>query len=265
MTDQTNQANKYDTTNNSGSDGWIHTDSSIPVMTPRRFRQDCRAEGRNALLGHLGIAVLSILAYFAILMALQQITGSLLPTGSGIDYAVMSLLLTFFVNLFSGIYQYGLTCIFVKLQYGHQPRFTDLFLGFRESQDKLLILSAVQAGIYMIAMIPAMICTYYAGNAVGFTLYVLFMIVWGAVVIYGRLIFYPAYYLLLDYPDLSAGEILRRSVRMMKGHKWELFVLELSFLPMWLLAVLSFGIAALWVRPYVQSTLAAYYRKLVHA
>lgn len=89
MTDQTNQANKYDTTNNSGSDGWIHTDSSIPVMTPRRFRQDCRAEGRNALLGHLGIAVLSILAYFAILMALQQITGSLLPTGSGIDLSLI--------------------------------------------------------------------------------------------------------------------------------------------------------------------------------
>ena len=259
---QSGQSDPSGSAGQSSSGGWIHTDSSTPIMTPKRFRQDCRAEGRNALLGHLGVAVGSVLGYFAILMVLQQLTGSLLPTSSGIGYSVMSLLLTFFVNLFSGIYLYGLTCIFVKLQYGQQPRFSDLFLGFRESQNKVLAISLVQAVIYMVAMIPAMICTYFAGDGIGFAVYVLFMIVWAVAVIYGRLLFYPAVYLLLDYPNLSAKEILQRSARLMKGHKKELLVLELSFWPMWLLAVLSLGIASLWVRSYVQSTMAAYYRKL---
>lgn len=39
-----------------------------------------------------------------------------------------------------------------------------------------------------------------------------------------------AFYALLDDPDISALEALNRSKRMMRGHKMELFVLQLSFL-----------------------------------
>ena len=45
-------------------------------------------------------------------------------------------------------------------------------------------------------------------------------------------------YLLADYPDDGAGAAVRRSVEMMRGRKWELFKLYVSFLGWELLGVL---------------------------
>ena len=67
-------------------------------------------------------------------------------------------------------------------------------------------------------------------------------------------------YLLADCPDVKARDALKLSMRMMKGHKGELFVLWLSFIGWGLLSALTCGI--LWifyVSPYMQNTFALYY------
>ncbi len=69
-------------------------------------------------------------------------------------------------------------------------------------------------------------------------------------------------YLLRDYPDLTAREALRTSREMMKGHKWDLFVLQLSFIGWILLAILTAGIGFLWLLPYMQTAEAAFYEDL---
>ena len=66
------------------------------------------------------------------------------------------------------------------------------------------------------------------------------------------------YFLILDFPDKSASDILRASFRIMKGHKGRLFYIELSFLPLLLLGAVSL-IGLLWVIPYMQMTYAAFY------
>ena len=48
----------------------------------------------------------------------------------------------------------------------------------------------------------------------------------------------------------------------MKGHKFELFILQLSFLGWDLLSVLTLGILQLYVAPYKFATLAIYYEQL---
>ena len=50
---------------------------------------------------------------------------------------------------------------------------------------------------------------------------------------------------------------------MMKGHKWNAFVLDLSFLGWQILSVMTFGILGIfYVDSYVQLTGAALYRRL---
>ena len=70
-------------------------------------------------------------------------------------------------------------------------------------------------------------------------------------------------YLLIDKPDLSADETIHLSREMMKGHKWELFCLDLSFLG-WALICLVFtvGIGFFWLSPYVKTARAAFYEDL---
>ena len=47
-----------------------------------------------------------------------------------------------------------------------------------------------------------------------------------------------ALYLLLDHPEKTAWQCLRESGQLMRGHKWELFVLDLSFLGWMLLSAM---------------------------
>ncbi len=59
-------------------------------------------------------------------------------------------------------------------------------------------------------------------------------------------------FILLEHPELSAGECMHRSRELTNGHKGELFVLDLSFIGWYLLTVIP--IVTLWVQPYYELT-----------
>lgn len=69
-------------------------------------------------------------------------------------------------------------------------------------------------------------------------------------------------FLLRDYPTLSATEAMRTSRQMMRGHKWDLFLLDLTFIGWFFLAVCTFGIGFLWLAPYVSAAHAHFYEDL---
>ena len=71
-----------------------------------------------------------------------------------------------------------------------------------------------------------------------------------------------AYYILAENPGIGAREAITRSRAMMDGHKMELFVLDLSFIGWYLLCVITFGIAFIWVAPYIQATKTNFYNKI---
>ncbi len=67
-------------------------------------------------------------------------------------------------------------------------------------------------------------------------------------------------YILCDCPNVKAKDALKLSMRIMKGHKWEMFVMELSFIGWGILSGLTFGILDIfYVGPYMQSSFATYY------
>ena len=72
-----------------------------------------------------------------------------------------------------------------------------------------------------------------------------------------------AYYISLDRPELSAQECLEESERLMDGHKWDLFLLDLSFIGWHLLCLFTFGIGYLFLQPYVEMAKANFYDQLV--
>ena len=82
----------------------------------------------------------------------------------------------------------------------------------------------------------------------------------------GGIIFTYAYkmvpFLLHDYPELKPKEALQLSREMMKGYKWDLFLLDLSFIGWALLAILTCGIGLLWLMPYQYTAEAAFYEDL---
>ena len=74
-----------------------------------------------------------------------------------------------------------------------------------------------------------------------------------------------AFYVLADNPELTAGEALAKSKQIMNGHKMDLFILELSFIGWFFLVGLTFGIAAIYVIPYMSATTANFYNSIKEA
>jgi uncharacterized membrane protein len=71
------------------------------------------------------------------------------------------------------------------------------------------------------------------------------------------------FYIANDHPELSADDCIEESMKMMDGHKMDLFLLDLSFIGWALLCLLfTFGIGFLWLNPYIQASHAIFYKEL---
>ena len=68
-------------------------------------------------------------------------------------------------------------------------------------------------------------------------------------------------FLLIDYPGLPAFQCLRLSRRIMKGYKWKLFQIDLSFLGWLILSLVPF--VGLWVLPYRETVNAGFYDRVM--
>lgn len=69
-------------------------------------------------------------------------------------------------------------------------------------------------------------------------------------------------YILLDNPELSRNQAIRRSRLMMHGNKAKLFFLQLSFLGWGILCLFTLGIGFLWLFPYMNSSFAVFYTEV---
>lgn len=69
-------------------------------------------------------------------------------------------------------------------------------------------------------------------------------------------------YILAENPNLSGSRARAISEQMTDGQKWEIFVLQLSFLGWLLLGALLCGIGLFFVEPYIQATHAELYARL---
>ena len=95
----------------------------------------------------------------------------------------------------------------------------------------------------------------------------LFVLLWALLFIVPGIIMAYAYsmsiYIAHDNPELTAMEAIQKSKEMMRGHKWDLFVLDLSFIGWILLCCLTFGLGFILLQPYIDTAHAEFYRNLI--
>ena len=95
----------------------------------------------------------------------------------------------------------------------------------------------------------------------------LFLFLWGLLCIVPGVVKRYSYrmvpYILADDPTIGAGDAITLSRKMMRGHKWNTFVLDLSFIGWDLLSILTLGLLGVfYVNPYQFSTDAELYQAL---
>ena len=106
----------------------------------------------------------------------------------------------------------------------------------------------------------------YGHKVLGMFLYAIKVTLWTFLLIIPGFVMMFAYamtpYILEEHPEIGAWDASTRSREMMKGHKFDLFYLYLSFIGWILRAVLTAGIGVLWLAPYMESAKAAFYNDL---
>lgn len=103
-------------------------------------------------------------------------------------------------------------------------------------------------------------------TAMASLLQTLYTILWSLLLIIPGIIASYSYamtkYILADNPELTASEAIAQSKQMMSGNRMRLFCLYFSFIGWDLLCGLTFGIGNLWLTPYKQAAIAAFYREI---
>ena len=109
----------------------------------------------------------------------------------------------------------GLCAFTLKLIRGAKPEITDLVSTYKNYLNALVayvLYGVIIAVGYILFVIPGIIFTYMLAQI---------------------------FYLLADNPQIGAVEVLKKSAEMMKGYKWKLFCLHLSFIGWYLLLIRS--------------------------
>lgn len=130
----------------------------------------------------------------------------------------------------------GLTYYMVKFVTGKKALFNDIF-AFSNDFLKCMLICLLQS---------------------------LFVLLWSLLLIIPGIVKALSYslvpYLLADkeYKDMKIMDILRKSTVIMNGHKFDLFILQLSFLGWHLLGLLTLGILEIWIIPYEQTAITKF-------
>ena len=177
-------------------------------------------------------------------------------------YVFLSVLMSLYTHVMGFGYQsYGL-----RLARGEQPSYRNLLDGFSMAGRVILagILMAVFFFLWELAvLVPVVLVVFLLALAGGTALATLAAVVLmiGAWIFLLSVLYRYAltYFFLLDHPDMTARQAITASKQAMGGHKWELFVLELSFLGWNILSIFTLGILGLWVTPYATATRANFY------
>ena len=220
------------------------------------------------MLGKYRNAISILLASDLILNTISLFTTTAYNSTLGI---IIGVIISFILTIFGTILSVGQCSFYLNIACEQPYQFSDLFTGFKIHPDKTIITQVIIQLLTLLPLIPAIVVmlittAFYAQNIVISFLVACFLLIIGAGISWWiSLRFSQVYYLLLDFPDYSAKELMKMSWKLMKGNVGRLLYIQVSFIPLTLAGLLSFGIGLLFVQPYQNMTYTLFYLDLMQS
>ena len=237
---------------------------SIFTMNNYKTTGQLRAIAKEQSLGKYG----TLIGANIIILALQffvTLFTSFASEGSIILFFINSII-SLIVNILLGLLVSGKAYLYMNLLYSQPVSTSDIFFGMKQQPQKAVAIQALFAGVDFVIMIPIqLLYAQYLSTKVDAYLLTIMIIGIVAVIaeVYVALTYSQAFYLLHDFPDRSAKELLATSRHLMKGNRFRLLYLYVGFIPLYLLGAVALFIPLLWVSVYKDASLCSFYQDLI--
>ena len=239
---------------------------------------DFKQIARRKLDGKWGTAIGMILVYMLTFFVIGLVQG-LLPEGSLVSSIISIIVYAIEIPL-----AFGFIFAFFKLFYGEDVKvFSFWSLGFDNFGRSWgiafrTLLKLIVPFILMIVSYALLIGSVFSMSASAIMLESSSTAVSGALMIVGFVLLIisaiwmtvKSYYYSLaqcvafDNPNLTPKECVEKSKELMTNRRGKLFCLQFSFVGWAILAAFTFGIAYLWLLPYMQMSIIAFYDAFAH-
>lgn len=200
------------------------------------LRSELKQNAKNQLKNNWGLAI-GIIIVCTLISCIPNLLVEI--NDESLAIAIITPIITLFIT---GPLTIGQCRFFINLSNRSNPKFSDLWYGFNN------ILKAIGVTLVITLLVGVIV---FIG--------VILLIITGIILSF---MYSQVYYIMAENPEMSIIDCLKESSRIMKGHKMDLFVLELSFLGWVILMGITFGIAGLYVLPYYSATLTNFYLEI---
>ena len=205
-----------------------------------KMYSEYRAQARETLKGRWNeMALLMLLVFFiGMLFSSPQLVGSfaelnsLVLFGSGCSF-LAGLLLTMPLSFAF----FSLCLAYARHEETESSALSILFNEFKANWSKYVLCGLLMSLLVFLIALPTLMI--------------------GAIILGMAYSMIP--FVIRDNKEMGVREVLRTSRLMMRGHKWQLFVLELTFIGWIILTIFTLGIGFLWLQPYMVMTYAHFY------
>ena len=215
-------------------------------------------------LGRYGTLIGANILILAIQILAMTITT--VSSGGSIILIIINSLISIIVSILLGLLMSGKAYLYMNLLYSQNVATSDVFYGLRQNSQKAVIIQAVFVLVDFVVSLPSQIFLIMYMRSQTPDLMMLVLVSWAIglfIDIFVYLVYSQAFFLLHDFPDRSAKELLATSRRLMRGNKFRLFYLNVSFIPLYILGSIALFVPILWVSVYRYATTCAFYQDLI--
>ncbi|MGL5616386.1 MAG: DUF975 family protein [Sarcina sp.] len=200
-------------------------------------RTEIKSKAKEQLKANLGLCILAIIFctiminFDANIKSLQDVKVFGESDGFHVSIDIIGCIL-------GAVFTVGLSKFILNIVNYKKSKFTDVFFGF-----KIFFKSIGMYLIMLAIIIIGLICLVVPGfiAAIGLSM---------------------APYILAEDKEKGIIQCLKESWELISGYKFDYFILQLSFIPWFILGVVTFGIGFLWIVPYMSLTDGNFYLKL---
>ncbi|MGL5259767.1 MAG: hypothetical protein ACRC7V_06615 [Lachnospiraceae bacterium] len=224
-------------------------------MNMTNFSTKIKALSREKLLLNLRLALYSYLIIELSILILTSIMSPPLNYNS-IGGRFLGFGIIFLCSFIVAIFTLGKRILYLSFIGQTESTLKMIFYGFKNTPDRVICVHFIITSSSLLCLLPSLFFydtflfwIFFLAGIIGF--------------IWIQLSFSQSLFLLVDFPEMSPKNVLLKSLELMYHNKLKLLYIYGSFIPLYIIGILSFSLGLVLVVPYKDMTLTYFYLNLI--